>query len=93
MRIAVRDGFACLNFGLFRHLKRIVELDAKGHWIRYDSFIAPAVPRGLVSDVHLCCLQDDTEPGLDQDMLDAAGGRQILHQDASGLRVRNSMRR
>ncbi|MBS2132094.1 UPF0489 family protein (plasmid) [Burkholderia thailandensis] len=55
------------------------------HWIRYDSFIAPAVLRGLVSDVHFYCLQDDTEPGLDQETLDAAGASQTLHQDAAEL--------
>lgn len=51
------------------------------NWIRYDSFIAPAVIRGLVSDVHFYCLQGDTEPGIDQDTLDAAGSRQTLHQE------------
>ncbi|MGA9912058.1 MAG: UPF0489 family protein [Paraburkholderia sp.] len=55
------------------------------NWIRYDSFIAPAVIRGLFNDVHFFCLQDDTDPGVDQDTLDAAGAHQTLHQDAAEL--------
>lgn len=44
-------------------------------WIRYDSFIAPAVIRGLVGDVHFFCLQDDDAPGLDAELLNSTGAR------------------
>jgi len=33
-----------------------------GKWITYDSFIAPAIRRGLFSKAHFYCLQDDSEP-------------------------------
>ena len=64
------------------------ELDAmirEGTWIRYDSFIAPAVIRGLVSDVHFFCLQDDDAPGLDAELLNSSGTRQTLHAEAVAL--------
>lgn len=57
----------------------------EGNWIRYDSFIAPAVMRGLVSDVHFFCLQDDDEPGLDEELLNSSGARQTIHEEAAAL--------
>ncbi|SOT45992.1 UPF0489 family protein [Burkholderia cenocepacia] len=68
------------------------ELDAmirEGNWIRYDSFIAPAVIRGLVSDVHFFCLQDDDAPGLDAELLNSSGARQSLHEEAVALSQAN----
>lgn len=61
----------------------------EGHWIRYDSFIAPAVIRGLVNDVHFFCMQDDDEPGLDSELLISTGARQTLYEDAVALSQTN----
>lgn len=59
---------------------------ASGEWIRYDSFIAPAVRRGLLAEVHFFCLEDeDNEEGLDEDLCVQFGVRQVLHVSPESL--------
>lgn len=54
--------------------------------IQYDSFIAPAVRRGLLDELHMYCLQDDgSDKGVDQDLCDAMGVKLVLHPDAESL--------
>lgn len=53
--------------------------------IRKDSFIAPAVIRGLVDRVHFVCRQSDFEPGLDQELLSRYGCRQSLSRGIDGV--------
>jgi hypothetical protein len=54
--------------------------------IRYDSFIAPALRRGLLSEVHFYCLQDDgNDVGLDEELLDQTGAQQFLHENIQDL--------
>lgn len=59
-------------------------MTAAGERITYDSFIAPAVRRGLFSEVHFYCLQDDSEP-LDEDLCEVFETPQHLHADAASL--------
>jgi len=59
-------------------------MTAASEYITYDSFIAPAVRRGLFSEVHFYCLQIDSEP-LDDDLCDAFETPQHLHPDATSL--------
>ncbi|MEX4003606.1 hypothetical protein AB4Y38_32505 [Paraburkholderia sp. EG285A] len=66
-------------------LTQLQMMVGEGNWIRYDSFIAPAVLRGLITQVHFFCLQDDDEPGLDDALLHSTGVRQILHPDVQSL--------
>lgn len=65
-------------------LERLV-YDAK--LIRKDSFIAPAIIRGLVRRLHFYCLQDDTEPGIDQELLAQFGCEQFLYESVEALEV------
>ena len=53
--------------------------------IQYDSFIAPAVIRKLVTEVHFFCKQTNTEPGLGEQLLIDAGAREYLHNDVREL--------
>jgi len=54
--------------------------------IQYDSFIAPAVIRGLFDEVHFYCKQDDgSDVGLDEPLLLKYGCTQRIHQDAGVL--------
>lgn len=53
--------------------------------VRYDSFIAPAIIRGFVKEVHFYCLQDDTDIGLDDDLLHRYGARQFIHKNLDSL--------
>ena len=62
------------------------QLVADGEWIRYDSFIAPAVKRGLVRTIHFYCLQDGAgDDALDEEFLRACGASQTLHQTPHSL--------
>lgn len=54
-------------------------------FIQYDSFIAPAVIRKLVTEVHFLCTQTGTEPGLGESLLSDTGAREYMHDDASHL--------
>jgi hypothetical protein len=53
--------------------------------IQFDSFIAPAVLRKLVTEVHFFCKQTDTEPGLGEQLLIDTGAREFMHDDATQL--------
>ncbi len=53
--------------------------------IQYDSFIAPAVIRELVTEVHFFCKQSGTEPGLGERLLGDTGAREYMHDDAGQL--------
>ncbi|MDN7176972.1 UPF0489 family protein [Caballeronia sp. SEWSISQ10-4 2] len=53
--------------------------------IQYDSFIAPAVIRKLVTEVHFFCKQTGTEPGLGERLLIDTGAREYMHDDAGQL--------
>lgn len=58
----------------------------EGEWIRYDSFIAPAVLRGRFDCLHFFCKQDDgSDVAIDQKLLDQAGATQVLHQSTESL--------
>jgi UPF0489 domain len=65
---------------------RVADLVAAGEWIKYDSFIAPAVKRGLVHAIHFYCLQDDAgDDALDEDFLRSCGARQVVHETPEQL--------
>ncbi len=52
--------------------------------ITYDSFIAPAVRRGLFSEVHFYCLQAESEP-LQVELCEEFDAPQTMHPDAASL--------
>lgn len=54
-------------------------------FIQCDSFIAPAVIRKLVTEVHFFCTQMDTEAGLGEKLLIDTGAREYMHYDAGQL--------
>lgn len=67
-------------------LNELAKIIAEGEWIRYDSFIAPAVKRGLVHTVHFYCLQDSLgDNALDEDFLHSCGAQQVIHETPSQL--------
>ena len=64
----------------------IAKLVAEGEWIRFDSFIAPAIRRGLIHTVHFYCLQDGIgDNALDTDFLKLCNARQVIHSNALSL--------
>ncbi|HZX30908.1 MAG TPA: UPF0489 family protein [Rhodocyclaceae bacterium] len=66
----------------------LAELVAAGEWIKLDSFIAPAIRRGLINTVHFYCFQDEDE-ALDEDLLKSCGAKQVFHSSVESLAAAN----
>lgn len=67
-------------------LEKLHSLIAEGNWIRYDSFIAPAVARKRFDAVHFFCKQDDDyDVAIGEEVLAAFGTTQTLHATAESL--------
>lgn len=62
----------------------VAELVAAGEWITLDSFIAPAVRRGLIHTVHFYCFQDADE-AFDKEFLASCGAKQVRHSSVASL--------
>lgn len=66
--------------------EEVAELVAQDVWIRYDSFIAPAIKRGLIHTVHFYCLQDGPgDNGLHEEFLTACNAEQVIHKTSYEL--------
>lgn len=64
----------------------IAKLVAENEWIRFDSFIAPAIRRGLIHTVHFYCLQEGIGGNaLDADFLVRCNARQFIYSNAQSL--------
>ncbi|MBQ0937560.1 UPF0489 family protein [Ideonella paludis] len=64
----------------------LVAMTAAEKHIKFDSFIAPAVRRNLLSEVHFFCKENDgNEVGLDADLCDRARVQQVVHDDVDSL--------
>lgn len=64
----------------------LAAMTADEKYIRFDSFIAPAVRRGLLSEVHFFCKEDDgNDVGLDSDLCRVSGVQQTVHVEAASL--------
>lgn len=70
-------------------LKQVFDLVQQNQLIRFDSFIVPAVVRGIFSDIHFFCLQDDGDDrGIDPQVLQESGCKQHIHDDFRQLSSR-----
>lgn len=64
-------------------LMRIMRCD---NLICFDSFIAPAVLRGIFDEIHFFCLQDDGgDVGLDEELLRDTATAQVIHENLGSL--------
>ncbi|MFT0171484.1 UPF0489 family protein [Paraburkholderia mimosarum] len=66
-------------------LPKIEEMVRNEERIQFDSFIAPAVVRGLITEVHFFCKQTNTECGLGDQLLADTGTREYIYEDAGRL--------
>ncbi len=67
-------------------LAQLWALIEEDEWIRYDSFIAPALLRGRFDTIHFLCKQNDgCDVAISQDLLDRAGSAQVLHDNAESI--------
>ena len=53
--------------------------------IKCDSFIVPAILRGLVGDLHFFCSETDPDPGVYEEWLDGYDGPQFYHDRLEDL--------
>lgn len=65
--------------------KGIRNLIARDSLVRYDSFIAPAIIRGIVKEVHFYCFQSDGDDGLENDLLQRYKAKQFIHSNIDTL--------
>jgi hypothetical protein len=64
----------------------LYQLVKAANWIRYDSFIAPAIVRGLVGEVHFYCKQQDQyDIGIDGELLRRFAASQHFHDTPATL--------
>jgi hypothetical protein len=66
--------------------EKLSEIIRKDEKIKCDSFIAPAVIRGIIADIHLFCRQKDQDNiGLSDDLLRRHGITQTIHKSVHSL--------
>jgi hypothetical protein len=53
--------------------------------VKCDSFVVPAILRGLGRDLHLFCRETDVDPGVDEEWLDSYDGPQFYHDRLEDL--------
>jgi hypothetical protein len=71
---------------LAAQLPELIALTKANKLVRFDSFIAAAVRRGLVAEVHFFCTEDEaTDEGLDQKLCEENQTLQFIHPDASSF--------
>jgi hypothetical protein len=60
-------------------------LTAGRNLIKCDSFIVPAILRGLLRDLHFFCRETDPDPGVYEEWLDSYDGPQFYHERLGDL--------
>lgn len=71
---------------LAANLEELRAMTKPDEYIRYDSFIAPAVRRGTLAELHFFCLQDcGWDKGVNPDLCNKFRVPQILHGDVASL--------
>ncbi len=68
-----------------RTIEEISDLASRASLVRKDSFIAPAIIRGIINEIHFYCFQTDTEPGLDKPLLKKHNSKQFIHHELNSL--------
>lgn len=67
-------------------LRRLRAFIEEEEWIRYDSFIAPAVARGMFDAVHFYCPQgDESDVAVDENLRKSTGTDQVIHETPESL--------
>ena len=66
--------------------ERMKQYVIENELIRFDSFIAPAVRRGMFADVHFFCEEGNSnEIGLDENLLTISATKQVIHDTIETL--------
>jgi hypothetical protein len=86
----INDFLAVTNQELLdsiTEIDKIYRMVLEGILVRKDSFIAPAIIRGIINEVHFLCFGNDelTPKGLDEELLNRFRSKQIIHNDLCSL--------
>ncbi len=85
------DDVPALETLLAADLDTLEEMTTTGELIRHDSFIAPAIHRGMLKELHFYCLQDDgAEKGIVNDLCARMNILQVIHEKPAGLQSINT---
>lgn len=68
-----------------KNINDIFDLVAKTSLVRKDSFIAPAVIRKIINEIHFYCFQYDNEIGLDEAFLKEFNASQFIHKNLNTI--------
>jgi len=74
-KIDVTKKFIKLN-----KLPQIYDMVKKNDLIKADSFIAPAVIKKIINEIHFYCFQNGVENGLDASLLQENAATQYIHK-------------
>ena len=55
-------------------------------WIRFDSFICPAIIRGIANEVHFLCYQEYGDEGIYEGSLEKHQATQYIYRNSSELK-------
>lgn len=67
-------------------LETIHDFVEEGVWIKFDSFICPAIIRGFINNIHFYCTQDNGDDiGIDTEILAREGTEQFIHNSLEEL--------
>jgi len=67
-------------------LNDIKPLVKDDRWIRFDSFICPAIIRGIINEVHFLCYQDDGDVGIHEGSLEKHQAQQFIYRSSKDLK-------
>lgn len=66
-------------------LDKIKEMVSENNLVRKDSFIAPAIVRGIINEVHFLCFQENPTKGFHIEFLNKFNTRQFIYKDCHTL--------
>jgi hypothetical protein len=69
-------------------LEGVKEIVKEGNWIRFDSFICPAIIRGITDEVHFLCFQQDGDEGIYEGTLARHNAKQFLYKSSAELKYK-----
>jgi len=71
-------------------IEQIRDMVYEGNWIRFDSFICPAIIRGISNEVHFLCFQGDgDDEGIYEGTLSRHNAHQHIYRSSSELKNLN----
>lgn len=64
-----------------KRIEEIRDLVSNSDFVRKVSFIAPAIIKGIINEIHFYCFQHNTEIGIDEKLLNKYHSKQFIHKN------------